>query len=594
MKRWLCAAIAAVTTLYCTVAMARPLTLNEISESTCRVRCGASGTGTCIGETPDGQSYYILTNGHVVGNSNSGTVEFFKGGYVTSKLPAQVVWKQYRRGSDIDFALLTVSKSLFGDHPPRVIPLVPEGHQIQIGNYIAAVGCPSARWAQGWEGHIITGGMSRVMFVPAPVGGQSGSGVTVLVQGRDREWHTRVGAVLTWRITSGGIAQGGAIPISTLYDVMKNQHIPYMTPVSYREVSDTIIKEVGTTKATGLVALGSDGSLYEVTNVNGVNTISVPNGKSVKVITWDYENSGYYRRAPRTGSWGSGSGSCPPGSGSCPPGSSGSPPHRSSGSSPWSQRPPSEQPPAPGPGPGVPPYTQPNPYGTNPPSIGAPWPGEAPEEAPGEGEDLTPEEELLILAEKYALLEEEKAAMEEEILAAEQRRLDGVAAEEDAELGWFGRMKKKMNGFVGGALMAFGIGVLIFVWTRFVKPRVIKRVDSLQDYLEGKVSDKWGKESAGEARELMEGVEEALLGFADDFLEDTKARNQVAKSIAKGKPAERVTNGSSIKRQVNVSEILAAVREASREVGDDTVTTEVPKKVDEILNRVAADKKAAR
>jgi len=550
MKKLLFAIVAAVATLYSAVAMARPLTLNEISEATCRVRCGsASGTGTCIAETPDGQSYYVLTNAHVVGGSSRGTLEFFKGGHVTEKLPARVVWKQYRRGSDVDFALMVVSKSLFGEHQPRVIPLAPQGYEPQTGYYIAAVGCPSARWAQGWEGHIINRGASRVMFVPPPIGGQSGSGVTVLIQGRDGQWYTRVGAVLTWRITSGGLTQGGAIPVSTLYNILANSHVPYMTPASYQEVADVD------------------------------------------------DESGYRRVYPNQPSYGS----CPPGSGSCPPGSGSCPP-RAGGSAPWRTQPPAEQPPPQQPSPGVPPYTQPNPYGNaNPPSIGAPWPGQEapaePEEEPEEDAEPTPEERLLDLADKYDALEKEKAALEEQIIAAEEDRLAAEAeaaaaaeAEADAELNWFQRQMKKLNGFVGGALMAFGIGVLIFIWNKFIKKRVIKRVDSLQDYLEGKISSKWGKDLAGEAREVMEGVEEALLGFADDFLEDIQARKRIAKSMAKGKPAERVTNGSAVRRKVNVSEILEAVRQASQEVGDDAVTTEVPKKVDEILNRVAQTK----
>ncbi len=617
MKKWLIATMATIAMLWSTVALARPLTLNEISEASCRVKTGSwqeqsAGTGTCIGETPDGQSFYVLTNAHVVGQSRQGTVEFFKGGYKTMPLPATVVWRAYQKGKDVDFALLTVNKSLFGNHPPRVIPIAPEGYRPQPGHYIAAVGCPSARWAQGWEGRITEDRQSRVMFVPAPVGGQSGSGVTVLVQGKDGEWYTRVGAVLTWRIGDNpSNVQGGAIPVGTLYNVLNQRHQARQMPVNYREVAQKY-------------ALGSDGNHYPIfLDYDGHKTVRFGNSTGVQIVSW----AGCNRpNCPN----------CRPSSGSFPP---------------YSWRAPSPQPsPQPQPRPGVPPYTQPgNPYGVNPPSIGAPWPGAVapkPEEKPeveeepkadeppknADGVVLPPlSEELDELGQKYNALAAEKKAIEEklavmesdildqatkdqeeaqaayeaklkaeaEAAAAHQAMLDAEAQQESEEVvavveqpkGLFARLKDSVNGFVGGILMGAGLGLLVFVWNKFLKKRVIQRIDSLQDYLEAQIKKKWGPELAKEARDVMEGVEDALLGFADDFLEDMQARKQVAKANATGKPAERVENGSGIQKRVNVKEILEAVRVASEEVGDDNVTTAVPEKVDEILNRVANAKR---
>jgi hypothetical protein len=544
------------------------------------------GTGTCIGETPDGESFYVLTNAHVVGQYKQGTVEFFKGGYKTTPLPAQVVWRAYQKSSDIDFAILTVQKSLFGEHPPRVIPLAPKGYTPQVGHYIASVGCPRARWAQAWEGHVVTDRQSRILFVPAPVGGQSGSGVTVLVEGKDGEWHTRVGAVLTWRIGDSVNAQGGAIPVGTLYNVLNKQHTAYSVPVNYVEVSQKY-------------ALGSNGKHYPIHyDADGSQTVSLGQDFGVQIVSWT----------------GCGRSSCP----RCMGSSSGSlPPSFHS----W--RKPSPQPspqPQPQPRPSVPPHTQPgNPYGTNPPSIGAPWPGEEkPEVVPDENAKPLPplSKELDELGQKYNALaadkkaiEDKLAALEDEILAqatadqdafiaaqaaaeaeAEQES-DETAEQVDAPVGWFANLKSKMKGFVGGILMTAGIGLLIFVWNKWVKKKVITKIDSLQDYLELKVKKKWGPELAKEARDVMEGVEDALLGYADDFIEDIEARRQVAKSIATGKPAERVVNGSALRKNVSGPEILEAVRQASSEVGDDDVTTGVPKRVDEILNNVAQAKK---
>jgi S1-C subfamily serine protease len=97
---------------------AKPLTLNQISEATCRVQVGndrekSFGSGTCIAK--DDSNYYILTNGHVIGNSAEGYVEFFKSGYKTREIPATVIWKAYQKNTDIDFAILSVKKEYFGD-----------------------------------------------------------------------------------------------------------------------------------------------------------------------------------------------------------------------------------------------------------------------------------------------------------------------------------------------------------------------------------------------------------------------------------------------------------------------------------------------
>jgi len=599
MKKWLITTVAMLAMLFSTVALARPLTLNEISEAVCRVKMGPfvgkqnAGTGTCIGETPDGQNYYVLTNAHVVGQHSQGTVEFFKGGYKTRPLPATVVWRAYNKGSDVDFAIVMVSKAIFGDYPPRVIPLAPAGYRPTTGNYIATVGCPNARWAQAWEGRITVERQSRVLFVPAPVGGQSGSGITVLIQDKDGIWHTRVGAVLTWRLGDNmGNFHGGAIPVSTLYNVLAGTHVAYQVPVHYTEVS---------TVDTGKWAMGSNQRLYRVYSVNGNNTVNFGQGPHVRILTWDY-----YKTGCCPPSFGSGSGSCPPSFGSGP--------------SPW--RGPSPQP-QPRPSPGVPPYSQQppngggNPYGVKPPSIGAPWPGITPEAPKAEAEEEKPplpplSDELQDLGDKYNVLSADKKKLEDQIAELEDQILvqadadiakakaeadakaeaEQQAVEQESEtaitdVGLWQRFKTNVNGFFGGILMGAGIGLLIFVWNKFLKKRVIQRVDSLQDYLENKIKGKWGPELAGEARDVMEGVEDALLGFADDFLEDIQARKQVAKSVAKGQPAARVVNGS---RRSNVSEILEAVREASREVGDENVTTEVPRRVDEILAQVAKDK----
>jgi len=636
MRKWLIVTIAAIAMMFCATNVdARPLSLNEISQAVCRVKAGttmkSAGTGTCIGETPDGSAYYVLTNAHVVDNHKTAKLEFFKGGYISKQLTANVEWRAYQRGSDVDFAILTVTKAQFGEHPPRIIPLAPEGYRPTTGHYIAAAGCPSARWVQSWEGHITMDRSSRILFAPAPVGGQSGSGITVLVQGKDGEWYTRVGAVLTWRIGENSNVQGGAIPVSTLYNVMRGTHAAYEVPVSYTEVA-------------AKYALGSDGKHYRIyLDSSGNKTVRMDN-PNVNIISWR----------------GCGRPNCPAGCGS-----SGSP---SWGSNPWGAPHPNPSPdwrrPSPTP---TPTPTPGNPYGVNPPSIGAPWPGttEKPKEEPKQEPEVVPQvpvepekpeipevpenplpplsQELDELGQKYNKLAQEKKAiqdkldaLEADILAqatkdqdAERQRLEeereaalaakakaeaeaaaAAAAEEAAKAKaaaeaeeevaeetppptFIGRVKEKINGFFGGVLMASGIGIVVLIWNKFLRKKLIQKIDNIQDFIQARLEKKWGKALAAEARDAMEGAEDALLGVADDFLEDLQARKQVAKSNIKGKIASRITNGSAAMKKVSTKQVIAAVEEAANEVGDDGVTTEVPKKVEEILKKVSEDKSKA-
>ena len=193
-----------VLILFCTTGvLAEPLSLNEVMEGVCRINSGGGwGTGTCIAE--DENDYYILTNAHVVGRARTVNVEFFKWGYKTKPIPARVTWRRLQ--GSLDAAIIRVNKSHFGNYGPRVIPLAPEGSRITSNDYIMAAGCPSARWVQGWEGRVIQNQNSRVIFGPRPIGGQSGTGIMVLIPDNDGEYHTRVGILLTWSI-SGTITE---------------------------------------------------------------------------------------------------------------------------------------------------------------------------------------------------------------------------------------------------------------------------------------------------------------------------------------------------------------------------------------------------
>jgi hypothetical protein len=534
----------------------KPLTLNEISEAVCRIRVGVTyGTGTCVGKTADNQHYLIFTNGHVVGRQSQGTVEFFRSGYKTTPLPADVIYSNVNNRSDVDFGFMQVHEKHFGDYPPRIIKMMPPDCKLSVGNYIAAVGCPDARWAQAWEGHITEHKDSRVLFIPAPVGGQSGSGVMVLVYNNNtKEWETKLGAILTWRIPmlDGAKFCGGAIPVTTLYSVLNNTYTSYRVPVSYRPVSLEVPTAPLNTvpKTQGVYALGSNNKLYRVyLTSDGSKTVILGSDYGVQILTWDYYNSPYYQNS---------AGVCPPGG--CPPGNAAPNPRWQPFGGRFQPNQPDNQQPE------VPPYTQPqqpdgnkpnNPYGVVPPNL---WQDNKPEAVP---------------------VPSNKPVVKPPVVQNPNEDVSFLA-------GLFGRTRDRVNSFFGGIMVAVGGGLFVFAWNKFIKKRVITRVDSLQDYLEQQVKAKWGPELAKEARDIMEGVEDALLGFADDFIADSQAKKQVAKSIIVGKPAERIRNGSSnVFKNVTVPELVAAVNEAAKEVGDDSITTEIPAKVADIVGKIA-------
>ncbi len=199
-----------------TLGVAKPLTLDETLEATCRVEVqNARGSGTVMYKSND--KYYILTNAHVVGNARNAHISFFNYGVKSDPVPAKVVWR--KMGQGIDFAIVTVDVSSLGNYKPRIIPMVPPNYKVTSNQYISSAGCPRGAWAVAWEGHALNSNNGRVLFQPPPVGGQSGSGIHILWKDKSGELHTRLAAVLTWRIGD----EGGAIPVSTLYNILQGK-----------------------------------------------------------------------------------------------------------------------------------------------------------------------------------------------------------------------------------------------------------------------------------------------------------------------------------------------------------------------------------
>lgn len=248
--------------LFPIVAKAEILSINQILESTCRIHVNERyGSGSCI-DYENGK-YYILTNGHVTRDAKIASVEFFKSGRKTNPLPGTIVFSKFEKGSDIDFALITIDAKYFGKYPPRIAKLASPANTI-TENYVVSAGCPDARWACGWEGFIVRQENSEIIFYPPPVGGQSGSGLYVIENDGDQK-NTVLKGIVSWRVGGGtfninaanGIdtAVGGAIEIEKFKQTLKGAATPTKVPTNYQHVATEVAK-------LPRYGLGSDGKKY--------------------------------------------------------------------------------------------------------------------------------------------------------------------------------------------------------------------------------------------------------------------------------------------------------------------------------------------
>lgn len=550
-------------------AFAKPLTLNEITEGVCRITVSnqssnsyfgrtqtKKGSGTVVGQSPT--SYYILTNAHVVGNARTVQLEFFRGGLKTPPLPANVIWKQKIDGRDVDFAICEISKSYFGSYPPRIIPLAPPSYNLKPGYYISCVGCDNGRWARGWEGIIRQDERTRVIFTPAPIGGQSGSGIMVLIPDSNGVLHTRVGAILTWRIghaTDDEKASGAAIPISRLYQSMAGE-------VSHNTIPKNWIEVVH----AGSKALGSDGRIYTTRALSDGSYGCVLN-PGVHIVDWNYSKDC----------------SCP----SC----------RGKAWTPFSRLAPQPQQPKPSPS---------NPYGSIPPDIGAPWP--KPPQIVDPVDPIVPiippaviiDDKVADLAKEYEELLIEKEDLENSLLMAEKQARDNLERDNLAKKhkevsnksttffgnlsNLFGLVRNKLSGFGGGVMLGLGLWMLRIFWVKTIRKRLIVKVDSLQDYIQIQIEQRFGKEAGEESREMMEGVEDELMAVIDNVLANNKQKAKT--EVSKIKLPDRITNGEGAMLRATKAEMLEAIRVAAAEVDEkDSPTTakDIPERVKQIL-----------
>jgi len=227
-------------TLGCMIntADAQPLTMDEALDAVCRVNTnGARGSGTVFQEDED--KYYVLTNGHVIERAKRGHLEFFQDGYKSAMIPFKTEYVAYEEGTALDLAIVSVKKKYFGRYPPRVIPLAPKGTKIGANDLVMAGGCPSAQWACAWKGRVLSNTGAVVSFNAAPIGGQSGSGVLILVKDDKNELQTRLGILLAWRVGDGAWTDdgeddyGAGLSLKQIYDIMEGNGRGYPIETSY-------------------------------------------------------------------------------------------------------------------------------------------------------------------------------------------------------------------------------------------------------------------------------------------------------------------------------------------------------------------------
>jgi hypothetical protein len=552
---------------------AEQLSLNNIMEGVCRINGG--GSGTCISE--DANSYYVLTNAHVVGSSRSASLEFFHSGYKTKKIQASVIWQKRVMQTDIDFAILSVSKVNFASVPdkykPRIIPLGPKGHTISEGEYISAAGCPAGRWVQGWEGRILT-----------------------IVKGVDGKPYTRVGAVLTWRIGDRSApersALGAAIPVTRLYQAMAGEVInPERVPASWTPVK--------------YVSQCSDGVTRNVLfnpELHERPVVAVPNKSIYSVRTfWIDDKTGertqvQYDPAIR-----------------------------------WfvPRRNPQPRPnPVPPPGGGRVPSPG-NPYGGNLPDIEAPQPGQAPPTIPvpevpkKDPPAITkpvPPKTIPDINIRIGRLEEEKKGLETEkgklegklsALEVEKTKLETAKTElktkqlalEEEKKNLEEQVEKEKGGFLAkiskwieanptksGIGLAVLFAVAWFAWNRIIRKRLVPVIDNVQDFLEAWVGKVFGAEAAKDVREWLEGSEEVLIAFVDQFLREKREATRLIKRPG-NRLRDKILKGNEVTPppvDTTPEKIVAAAAVATAEqtAGGNPVDAEkVAEKIKEIVKK---------
>ena len=180
------------------------------------------GSGTTIARLKN--EWLGATNAHVVDGCGVFAMQYFGDGRPVC-VDAKLVGKWRDSSQGLDFALLAASRSALDAYNPPVAPLAPpERARLDAASPILSVGCPEAREPQAWKGRV-TGQFGEVrQFKPAPLQGQSGSGI-LQFSPETGVYETR--ALVTYRTDPSALkdadfdaAEGGALEFALLYDAL--------------------------------------------------------------------------------------------------------------------------------------------------------------------------------------------------------------------------------------------------------------------------------------------------------------------------------------------------------------------------------------
>jgi hypothetical protein len=147
-----------------------------------------------------------------------------------------------------------------------------------------------------------------------------------------------------------------------------------------------------------------------------------------------------------------------------------------------------------------------------------------------------------------------------------------------------GSITEKVNNFTGGILAGIGLGFFGLFWHNFLRKRLVYGIDNIQDLIQKKVTKKWGPEAGKRARDMLEGVEEAVMGGIDDFIEDDEAVKKVRLNKVRGTLAERVRNGDK-RISGTAKEVVAAIDSLASDPAVSEVPPEAAAKIKEVLSK---------
>jgi hypothetical protein len=192
--------------------------LMDCIDATCRVTAGDGGRGTGVVYKIDNDVVYVITNAHVA-TTPTMKLEFWIDGHKQDVITGKTTVRDVAR----DVAVIEVQAAKFKGLLPAVIPLASRDTVLEVGQEVWSAGCPRGEWTKAWSGHVLRfeGEKDRVVFLPPPFGGQSGSAIF-------NEGGTEIVALLNLQALNS-----------------RNESI-YGLAVNIREIHDAIYGELST------------------------------------------------------------------------------------------------------------------------------------------------------------------------------------------------------------------------------------------------------------------------------------------------------------------------------------------------------------